>query len=158
LPRSQRFVFWVGAASLASGAFLSYLAVYRCLDHSQYYHGLFTGVALMVGVIIVRLLSRPSRLGSLLLESTPLVCIGRVSYGLYLFHVPIIYWLQPAGLGWRHPAMTVLVVGLTAGTAILSFYCIERPCLRLKDRLGHRAPLTPVERVCGEANQWQAAA
>ena len=164
LPQSRRFVFWVGVASLVSVASLSYLALNRCLDHSQYYHGLFTAVALMVGVIIVRLLSGPSRLGSLLLESFPLVYVGRVSYGLYLFHMPIISWLRPAGLGWRYPAMTLLVVGLTVAAALLSYYGIERPCLRLKDRLRHRASITaanaiqPLERGCGGANSPQAAA
>jgi peptidoglycan/LPS O-acetylase OafA/YrhL len=142
LPRSQRFVRRVGLASLVSVPFLSYLAVNRFLDHAQYYRGLFTAVALMVAVIIVRLLSGPSRLASLVLESRPLVFVGRVSYGLYLFHFPILYWLRPVGLGWRYPAATLLVVGLTAATALISYYCIERPCLGLKDRLGQRARIS----------------
>jgi peptidoglycan/LPS O-acetylase OafA/YrhL len=143
LPRSRRFVNWANIASVVSVVSLSYLAWKRCLDHSQYYHGLFTAVALMVGVIIVRMVSSPSRVGSLLLESTVLVSIGRISYGLYLYHLPITYWLDPAGLGWQHPAMTLLVVGLTFAAALLSFYCIEGPCLRLKDRLCRRAPIVP---------------
>jgi peptidoglycan/LPS O-acetylase OafA/YrhL len=160
LPRSRRFVFWSGIAALGSGAALSYLSVNRCLDHSQYYHGLFTAAALMVGVIIVRLLSGPSRLGSVLLESSPLVGSGRISYGLYLFHVPIIYWLHPAGLGWRYPLMTLLVVGLTTAAALLSYYGIERPCLRLKDRLGQRTAneIHAERKIRGEATPPRAAA
>jgi peptidoglycan/LPS O-acetylase OafA/YrhL len=164
LPRTQRFVFWVGIASLVSVVSLSYLSCYRCLDHSQYYHGLFTAVALMVGVIIVRLLSRPSGLGSRVLESAPFVGAGRISYALYLFHIPIISWLRPAGLGWRFPATTLLVVGLTLASALLSYCCIERPCLRLKDRMRPRAATAPVdaihstEMVCRGANSTQAAA
>jgi peptidoglycan/LPS O-acetylase OafA/YrhL len=164
VPRSPRFRFRAGVASLVSVAGLSYLALYRCLDHSQYYHGLFTAVALMIGAIIVRLLSGPSRLSSLLLESSPLVYVGRISYGLYLFHIPIIQWLRPAGLGWRFPGMTLLVVGLTLATALLSYGCIERPCLRLKDRLRRRTPTVsatssqPVGSVRGGASPPQAAA
>ena len=164
LPRSRRFAFWVGVAALISLAALSYLAWNRCLDHSQYYHGLFTAVALMVGAIIVRLLSKPSRLASLLLECSPLVSIGRVSYGLYLFHMPIIYCLNPAGLGWKHPGMTLLIAGLSAVAAFLSYYCIESPSLRLKDRLRQRPSVTPanasraVERLDHEAVLPQKAA
>jgi peptidoglycan/LPS O-acetylase OafA/YrhL len=158
LPRSRRAVFWGGSASLIGVAVLGYLARNRCLDHSQYYHGLFTGVALMVGVLIVRLLVSPSRLGSLLLESAPLVGVGRISYGLYLFHVPVIRWLNPAGLGWRYPGMTLLVVGLTLASALLSYFCIERPCLRLKDRLGRRTLSAPAENVCSAVTPPAAAA
>jgi peptidoglycan/LPS O-acetylase OafA/YrhL len=143
LPRSPRFLSWFGLASLISVVSLCYLSVYRCLDHSQYYHGLFTAVAFMVGTIIVRLLSGPSKLGSLLLESSPLVSIGRLSYGIYLYHMPIISWLGDEGLGWGHPGKTLLVIGLTAAAAVFSYYCIERPCLRLKDRLGRRITVEP---------------
>jgi peptidoglycan/LPS O-acetylase OafA/YrhL len=128
----------VGA--LVSVVALGYLAWNRCLDHSQYYNGLFTAVALMVAACIVRLLSAPSRVGSLLLESTPLVGVGRISYGLYLYHIPIMYYIQPKSLGWSNPGASFLVLGLTLSAALVSFFCIERPCLRLKDRLG--APST----------------
>jgi peptidoglycan/LPS O-acetylase OafA/YrhL len=147
LPRSGRFVFWVGIVSLVSVVSLSYLSCYRCLDHSQYYHGLFTAVAFMVAAIIARLLSRPSGLGALVLQSAPFVGAGRISYGLYLFHIPIIYWLGPAGVGWRFPAMTLLVLGLTLSSALLSYYCIERPCLRLKDRMRPRASIAPADEI-----------
>lgn len=142
LPRSQRAVLWVGVGSLASLPLLIHLALYRCLDHSSFYHGLFTGVATMVGLIIVHMLLRPSRLGSLLLDFSPLVYVGRLSYAIYLFHVPVIAWLQPTGLGWQHPSATLMVVGLTGAAAVASYYCIERPCLRLRDSLSRRRPTT----------------
>ncbi len=138
LPKSRRFVFGTGMASLASLAGIAYLAWNRCLDHSQYYHGLFTAAALMVGVLLVRLLAAPSRLSSLVLESAPLVGIGRISYGLYLYHIPIIALLGPLGLG--HPATAFAVAGLTLASALLSYFLIERPCLQLKDRFGRLPP------------------
>ena len=148
LPRSQCFVRWIGAVSHFSAAALAYLAVNRCLDHSQYYNGLFTGVALMVAAIIVRLLSAPSRVGAAVLESSPLVGVGRISYGLYLYHIPIVYWLDlDRRLGWQHPWYTLLAAGLTLLAALVSFVCIERPCLRLKDRLHMK--LAPAARPGG---------
>lgn len=163
LSRSRRFVYWTGVGSLVSVASLSYLSVYRCLDHSQYYHGLFTLVALMVAVIIVRLLSKSSRLSSLLLESSPLVWTGRLSYGLYLFHIPVMYGVRQAGVR-QQPAAFLLSVALTIAAALVSYFCIERPCLRLKDRLRQPSPITagnpmaPVEWIGPNQNPRHAAA
>lgn len=155
LPRSRRFVFWTGAAAVLSAAALGYLVLYRALDHSQFYHGLFTGVAVMVAVIIVRLLSGPTRIGTIVLESTPLVWTGRISYGLYLFHIPIIRFLNPPGLGWRFPTETTLVAGLTLAAAVLSFFAIERPCLRLKDRLQRCSPRRSAAATVGSVRAEQ---
>jgi peptidoglycan/LPS O-acetylase OafA/YrhL len=144
LPRSRSFVCGSSVAALLSAAGLGYMFLHSVHAHHQLYYGLFTGVALMVAVILVRLVSAPSRLASLLLESRPLVGVGRISYALYLFHMPIICWLQPVGLGWGFPAETFLVVGLTFTAAVCSWYCIERPCLRLKERLSVSGSPPPV--------------
>lgn len=138
LPRSPRFVTAMGLGSVVSAVVLTGMVLKSGLDHSHFYHGGFTLVALMVGCIIVRMLVAPSRIGSVLLESTPLVGAGRISYGLYLFHQPVIYLLQPRGLGWQHPGNVLIVLGLTIAISLLSYYCIERPCLRIKDRLSSR--------------------
>jgi peptidoglycan/LPS O-acetylase OafA/YrhL len=138
LPRSPRFTYWAGWAAVLSTAALGYLAWNRCLDHSQYYHGLFTGVALMTGSLLVRMLLVPHGAGAWLLQSRPLVGVGRISYGLYLYHIPILYWVQGGSprLGWTE---RLLAAGLTMAAALVSSVVIERPCLRLKDRLCHRA-------------------
>src|SRR5262249_43245548 len=92
-------------------------------------------VAIMIAVIILRMLSAPSRIGSLLLESAPLVAIGRISYSLYLFHVPFMIWLWPRNSQSVDALNAVLILGATFAVALLSYYCVERPCLRLKSRL-----------------------
>jgi peptidoglycan/LPS O-acetylase OafA/YrhL len=143
LPRSQRCLFWLRIASIVAVAGLAYLAVFRTLTHSQYYHGLFTVAAVLVAAIIVRMLMAPGGLGGRLLESAPLVGVGRISYGLYLVHSPVLYWLQPEGVGWRHPGNVLMALGLSLAAALASYYVVERPCLRLKDRLqqhSHSAP------------------
>jgi peptidoglycan/LPS O-acetylase OafA/YrhL len=142
LPRSRRFVFWSRAAALGSAVALGYLAWQRCPEHSHYYQGLFTVVALMAGSILVHLLTVPSGFASAVLQTAPLVGIGRISYGLYLFHMPIIAWLGAAGLGWDYPGNTVLVAGLSLAAALFSYWCLECPCLRLKGRWHARLPVT----------------
>jgi peptidoglycan/LPS O-acetylase OafA/YrhL len=141
LPRSRRFVWWAGVASLAAVAFLGHFALTRPLGSTYplLFRSHFTLVAVAVGVVLVRLLSAPSRVGSAVLGSAPLVWVGRLSYGLYLYHIPILAWVYTPGPAGPSPGDIAMVLGLTVAAALLSFYLVERPCLRLKDRLGRRA-------------------
>jgi peptidoglycan/LPS O-acetylase OafA/YrhL len=143
LLKSRRFIFCMGVGALVSAVVLGYMLLHSRHGQHQLYCGLLTVVALMVGVILVRLLSAPSRLAAVVLESTVLVGIGRISYALYLFHLPIISWLGPQPLGWSAPVATLLVTCLSFSAAVLSFYCVERPCLRLKQRLRVPDPIPP---------------
>jgi peptidoglycan/LPS O-acetylase OafA/YrhL len=84
------------------------------------------------------MLLTPTGIGARILQFGPLVGIGRISYGLYLFHVPMIRCFDDKEIGWEHPANTLLVMGLSIGVAVLSYLIVERPCLRLKDRFRSR--------------------
>jgi peptidoglycan/LPS O-acetylase OafA/YrhL len=147
LPTSRRFIARIKAASVFAVCVLSFCLFKRDLCSSQYYDGLFTVVALMAAILIIRLLVAPSRIGAAILESAPLVLVGRISYGLYLFHAPVIACFDEDSLGWGHLATTSLAFVLSVAAALLSFFLVERPFLRLKDRLGAPAavpaPSTP---------------
>jgi peptidoglycan/LPS O-acetylase OafA/YrhL len=56
----------------------------------------------------------------------PLAYLGRISYGLYLWHYLFIWW----GLPWP------VVFGLSLAVAYGSYRCIELPFLRLKSKAG----------------------
>jgi len=70
-----------------------------------------------------------------------LQAIGRVSYGAYLYHLPVLVLvssLLPARDGawsFTHQAMTFAIVyGVTLAVAFASFRFIEKPFLRLRHR------------------------
>jgi len=70
--------------------------------------------------------SGPSRLFSL----QPLVWIGLISYGIYLWHWPLILWLTPVRTGLDGLALAALRIGLTVAVAAASYYIVERPIRR----------------------------
>jgi peptidoglycan/LPS O-acetylase OafA/YrhL len=73
----------------------------------------------------------------------PLVWIGRISYGLYLFHWPIIVWLVPTRVHLHGFALNALRVALTFLVATISYYVVELP---IRERRRPALPWRPAER------------
>jgi peptidoglycan/LPS O-acetylase OafA/YrhL len=80
-----------------------------------------------------------SRVAVALLSNQPLRHLGIISFGLYLWHYPLLHWLSAAGMfdrieGYRLPwILPVLLLGSLA-LAELSYRLIERPLLRIGRR------------------------
>jgi peptidoglycan/LPS O-acetylase OafA/YrhL len=147
LPSTRRYLRGITIAAGVGTAFIVYCLLTFDLASTQNYNGVFTLVALSVGVIILRLLAAPVGFAGRILESTPLVGVGRISYGLYLYHIPVFLWIEFHVQAWM-PIKIVLGVSATFAAALLSYYLIERPFLRLKDRLHASAkPAVSAERT-----------
>jgi peptidoglycan/LPS O-acetylase OafA/YrhL len=135
LPKSHHFQRGVKYAAPVGAAFLVHLFIWSHLAQHQLYNGLFTVIALLIGLILMRLLSARSGPALWFLESAPLVAVGRISYSLYLVHLPIILLFGPNELGLHTPGYTLLVTGLCLVAAVVCHWGVERPFLRLKDRM-----------------------
>jgi len=77
------------------------------------------------------------------LSWSPLVWIGRISYGLYLFHWPIIVWLVPTRVHLHGLALNALRVAMTFVVATVSYYLVELP---IRERRRPALPWHPRER------------
>ena len=79
-----------------------------------------------------------------LFESRPMVHIGKISYGIYVFHIPILLFLKDH-IDYSHKsakgaAVFALYVGATLVASELSYRFFESRFLRLKDRLSSQRP------------------
>jgi peptidoglycan/LPS O-acetylase OafA/YrhL len=98
---------------------------------SSFMHlGGFTLLAGATAVLIVNVVLAPSSYSRGLLECGPLVWVGRISYGLYLWHYPIFKATSSLPLSW--PLKLSVAVVATFAVTSLSFYLIERPALALR--------------------------
>jgi peptidoglycan/LPS O-acetylase OafA/YrhL len=72
--------------------------------------------------------------GTRFLQLAPLRAVGRVSYGLYLWHFPIFWAVTVEGAEWSNLERVVAAFSLTALFTLASWYFIEQPALRYKRR------------------------
>ncbi len=92
----------------------------------------YTLMALGSAALIFLAISPGSPALKAVLSFRPLVWIGSVSYGVYLWHYPIFAYFE--GLGWPRLLKVAGMWSTVLAVAALSFYGLERPFLRMKRR------------------------
>jgi peptidoglycan/LPS O-acetylase OafA/YrhL len=121
----------VGAALVGA----AYVLVHE--SDTWMYRGGFLGLALATAAVVAAI-AVPRRPTSLtrVLAAAPLVAIGRVSYGLYLWHWPVDVVLTPDRTGldgsgwWVEPALLALRTAVTVALTLTSYWLVEQPVRR----------------------------
>ena len=80
-----------------------------------------------------------SRFGAPLFGNRGVRYLGQISFGVYLWHFPILLWIAPVLLPSAEPTLRLalmlpVLIGLTIAAAHLSYVLVERPFLRLGQR------------------------
>ncbi len=114
-------------------------------DHWVFYWG-FPVFATAVAIVLCALVTTEWPVKRLL-SIRPLCVIGIVSYGIYLWHYLMLTIVEQAWPRWGEWPQTVVGLGLTAVAVTASWFLVERPFLRLKDRITRRgvAPEGPLQ-------------
>ena len=123
-PGGGRRLWGFGTAALIVLGF----AWVRVADTSGWmYRGGFV-VAGLLAAVVVASVARPDAgpLGRLL-SPRPLRWVGRLSYGMYLWHWPVIDLLTHQKTGLSGSALQLFQAGVTVAAATASYYVVERP-------------------------------
>jgi peptidoglycan/LPS O-acetylase OafA/YrhL len=88
--------------------------------------------------LILPLWSKTSPRMARALEFGPIRYLGRISYGLYLWHWPVLSILWELHFARNAVTTATLAGAITLLSAAASFHFVEQPILLLKDRIGLR--------------------
>ena len=101
------------------------------------YYGGMTGFAILSATVIA--CSLP--LGGIAapLTTRPMRALGKISYGVYLYHWPIILWLTEDRVGVRGAPLILAQAAVTVAVASVSYLAIEQPVRRGQWPRGRRA-------------------
>ena len=96
--------------------------------------GLYAGGYGLVALAMVTVLAAAAQPGpnplARVLELRPLVGLGLISYGIYLWHWPISLWITTGNTGLVGLPLFVVRGGLTLGISLVSYYVVEQPVRR----------------------------
>jgi peptidoglycan/LPS O-acetylase OafA/YrhL len=132
-----------GAVDLAGWGALGALAVLVATTERTsgwLYHGGFALVSALSALAVLAVAGDGSVANAI--GWKPLRNIGKVSYGLYLYHWPVYLWLNEARVHESRVVLTALRWLITAGLAVASYRWLEQP-IRLGKRLARRRALAP---------------
>ncbi|HXM34622.1 MAG TPA: acyltransferase [Pyrinomonadaceae bacterium] len=147
----ERFLRWSIALGSLITVGLTFLYI-RNVGTSLIAAFLCLGLSLIFMAIIARAADGMQGRMKLILEATPLIYIGRISYGLYVYHnfMPGIVQLFYRSTGDRRGTVlaAIAATALTFLAAMVSWHLIEKPISRLKQSFrddGQEARLSSVE-------------
>jgi len=124
----------VGAGAAAAALVLAWLFSHATTEAGWMYRGGFSLAAAAAMLLILELRTAPRGVFATVLSVVAAVVIGRISYGLYLWHWPIFLILTPSISGLAPGATQVVRFAATFIVATLSWFLLERPVLSWKRR------------------------
>ena len=135
LPRNKRFEIYMKCLGAVAVIFFGYMVGTAPLNASfLYLFGGYTLVELSIALILSLVIMWPPKFALLVLKFAPLVWIGRISYGLYLWHWSVRWFVYPKNGLPASVVQPLIVVVLSLLLPALSYHFVEKPFLRLKKR------------------------
>jgi len=138
LPTGRVFDRLVHVAGWLGILALGVIATLPLHDAHLMYDGLYTVVPLATVAVILAVVNRPSALLSRVMSVRPLVAIGKVSYGLYLWHFPVFLVLGRSQTHLSFVPNLILELVVTVAITVASYNLLEKRFLRLKGRYASR--------------------
>ena len=144
LVRRRRWLYLVGL--ILGMVLLAFTKADWALDTFQMSSIGFTLTSVFYVVLVLLAVSHPDGPVGTFFSLRPLIALGAIAYGLYLFHEPVKELLhfvfngqRPRLVSWRDAGIDLLAFGITVGIARLSWLRFEKPLVRR----GHRYAYWP---------------
>lgn len=129
------------ALPVAGLAALAALTHYASGSASEFRHGLLIVVAIAAVLVVAPVALEQRGMVARVLAWRPLVWLGAISYGVYLWHWPIFLVLNGERTGWSGLNLFGARCVLTLAVAGISYWAIEQPIRRWRPQ---RVPLLPL--------------
>jgi peptidoglycan/LPS O-acetylase OafA/YrhL len=117
----------VQAAGLAGAGVLGAMALKVTGETHWLYRGGFLLAGVATAAVILSVVMAPRGPLAAVLSFAPIRFVGRISYGLYLWHYPLFIWLDHERTGLFGVRLLALRLVVTLAVATASFYLVERP-------------------------------
>jgi peptidoglycan/LPS O-acetylase OafA/YrhL len=115
----------------AAGAVTTLWLWHAASDQARWlYDGGLTLAALATALVIAHAVVSPSSILARFLGLAPLVWLGRISYGVYLWHWPLFTYVTADATGLSRWPLLVVRLLATVAVAVLSYRLIEQPIRR----------------------------
>ncbi len=117
---------------IGGGALIALLVLSATLETNERWLYLFgyIVIAFAMGALLIAAAQPGPNPIARIFHLRPLVGLGLISYGVYLWHWPIATWLTAEATGWPDWLVLAARIALTMGAALLSYWFVEQPIRR----------------------------
>jgi peptidoglycan/LPS O-acetylase OafA/YrhL len=105
------------------------------------YRGGFDAIDLSAAIILLALVGN-EWVGRRFFEWKPLVKLGLVAYGFYLWHLTVFYVVSRVDTGWNYVLRVLVALAGTLAMTLLSWFLLERPLQRWVHKTAPRVQRT----------------
>jgi peptidoglycan/LPS O-acetylase OafA/YrhL len=120
----------LGTATVLAVLGLCWAASHATGSTDWQYHAGFAAIAVAVAVVIAHAVLSPGSPTAWVLSRPPMVALGRISYGVYLWHWPVFVFCSAGRLGFAGIGLFAVRCAITLAVSIASYFLVEQPIRR----------------------------